>query len=69
MHQDGQTAEPGRMVSQNGGPEQARMGRWESREAWLARTVSQDGQPGEPGRMASQDGGPRWADGRAGKDG
>jgi len=51
------------MVSQNGGSGQARMGRWESREGWLARTVSQDGQPGEPGRMVSQDGGPGWADG------
>jgi len=38
MGQDGQTAEPGRMVSHDGGPGGARMGRQQSQEGWLART-------------------------------
>ena len=48
------------------------MGRWESREAWLARTgarMGQDGQTVEPGRMVSHDGGPGWAAGTAGENG
>jgi len=55
MRQDGQMAEPGRMVSQDRGPGWAEMGGRESRRGWLARTGGQD----RPG----------WADGRAGKDG
>jgi len=52
---DGQTGEPGRMVSHDGGPGWVRMGRRQSRGEWLAWTGGLDGLG--------------WADGRAGKDG
>jgi len=76
MGQDGQTAEPGRMVSLDGRLGWARMGRWQSREGWLARTgglgwtrMGGQGLRGEwLARTGGQDGS-GWADGRAGKDG
>ena len=66
MDQDGQAGQPGRMVSQDGGPGRVRIGRDNSRRGWLARTGGQDGQMVEPGRMVSQDGRPGWAGRTAG---